>query len=1415
MNRKKYIYKQIRKIIFFIGCFLLIGTFVYLLFRPVTIDEASAGWFNDGWKFRQRLPISYSGTETLTDYQLLLENFDTATLVTAGKMQSDCDDIRFVAENGELLEYSIVPKTCNTTATSIWVKTLKIDANPRNIYIYYGNPYAQSYQDMKATFSYSSSKVVGYVMDSGVDDLNVISLSENNSITHNGTTITLGPGQTDTSTFSPTGTAVSQWGSISAKGLFNADDNTENTDLFVPVSWAGTEFEYWVRAPNGNAAVSFFMLSPWSTLATPSTVTIYNAGVSAGTHSVYGATGTTGTYTGTGNQTDGSRYFRVSSTRPILLFVRAYGAGNHANVMPVKPNSTYKWIGSGGNSIIMNGSSSLNYGFFRNGAAGETTGTVAANDKTNAFTGGSNYGGQAYLVRSTNSVYSFGVYQYDDNDGPYESHYYNDITEQGTIFGSANQADYISVASTQAATCKLYDVTSTGGATLKSTGTLTSSNTEIYFYGFNTGSTTAYTTTYGWFMECDTPVVAYYQKPTVTEANLMSHVMMRQFTFPTPSFGVNASEEAGPAPGGYWKMDEGADNTCTGGVNDVCDSTNNINDGALTEAVWQVSDSCVSGRCLLFDGTNDNVSIPAGNSINLNTATGYTVCGWINPDSDGEGNTGEWWSKGNSYMRVDSESGGRVNVTALFDLATTDASYTSVGTIPINDWSHVCAGWTDDGDDELALYINGKLDGSSTNGNGSPGNDSAAIMYIGGDTTNNFDGYIDELKVFRYQRTLAEIINDYNAGTGQTGSPKGSAFSFGGSDTDGSNLNSNLQSRWEFDDGAGDILGDAISANAGNLAGAGTTCPAVSSACPSWNDAGIFDKALDFDGTDDYVQVAAASNINMNGKTGYSVCGWIYPDSSGEGGAGKWWAKGNTYIRTDTQSGSTVKVSALFDLSGSDASYTSISTIPISQWSNVCITYADDGDDEITMYIDGVFSGVSTNGSGSPVNDSSDSLYIGGDSSNNFDGKIDQITVYNSELTASEVKIAKNQGKGVSFGYLSTDTDGKTTTLQGNRQYCVPGDTSTCTSPLAEWKFDENSGTSSVYDSSNNEYTGTMTGSMTAGDWVPGKYGTALDFDGSDDYISIGAGPATVKTVSFWAYPRSTTQYFVELNGSTYVWSNAGTLTATGFSAPTVYVNGKSSSTITANTWQFITITTTNNINASALNIGKYSTNYYNGLIDNVRLYDYTKTPAQIAWEYDQGKPFAYYKFEECEGNTINNSIENNNHGTLTIGGSGTQTSIGTCPTSGFWANSTSGKYSVSANFDGTDDYVQVGNTGNSMYSLSFWLKPDATTDNVLDLDGGTHYISILNSDIVASGFSTPTIYIDGLARTTLPDITNWHHVVIVSNTSFSASNVVIGLSGGNYYDGRLDDLKLFSYPLNRSQVLVDYNRASSVNLSN
>ena len=78
------------------------------------------------------------------------------------------------------------------------------------------------------------------------------------------------------------------------------------------------------------------------------------------------------------------------------------------------------------------------------------------------------------------------------------------------------------------------------------------------------------------------------------------------------------------------------------------------------------------------------------------------------------------------------------------------------------------------------------------------------------------------------------------------------------------------------------------------------------------------------------------------------------------------------------------------------------------------------------------------------------------------------------------------------------------------------------------WRLDEGSGTI-AYDSSGNGNDGTIIGDP---QWVAGKNGQALDFDGTEDYIDVGLGAgdyfATLNSglsVAAWINRASTGTY--------------------------------------------------------------------------------------------------------------------------------------------------------------------------------------------------------------------------------------------------------------------------------------------------
>jgi Domain of unknown function (DUF2341) len=101
------------------------------------------------WNYRKQLTVSNSGS-TLTDYQVLF-TVDTAALYTAGKLLSNCNDIRFTLSDGSTLLNYWIESGPNTVSTKIWVKIPSILNGSNTIYMYYGNPGATGVSEDPAT----------------------------------------------------------------------------------------------------------------------------------------------------------------------------------------------------------------------------------------------------------------------------------------------------------------------------------------------------------------------------------------------------------------------------------------------------------------------------------------------------------------------------------------------------------------------------------------------------------------------------------------------------------------------------------------------------------------------------------------------------------------------------------------------------------------------------------------------------------------------------------------------------------------------------------------------------------------------------------------------------------------------------------------------------------------------------------------------------------------------------------------------------------------------------------------------------------------------------------------------------------------------------------------------------------------
>lgn len=123
---------------------------------PGTVDSfravvANAGTCFTNWNYRKPILITNNNAADLTDFQVKIV-LNTASLVTAGKMLSTGNDIRFSDSICNSLSYNI-EDSMNTATTIIWVKVNSVIANStKTIYLYYGNSSALAASNADSTF---------------------------------------------------------------------------------------------------------------------------------------------------------------------------------------------------------------------------------------------------------------------------------------------------------------------------------------------------------------------------------------------------------------------------------------------------------------------------------------------------------------------------------------------------------------------------------------------------------------------------------------------------------------------------------------------------------------------------------------------------------------------------------------------------------------------------------------------------------------------------------------------------------------------------------------------------------------------------------------------------------------------------------------------------------------------------------------------------------------------------------------------------------------------------------------------------------------------------------------------------------------------------------------------------------------
>ena len=257
------------------------------------------------------------------------------------------------------------------------------------------------------------------------------------------------------------------------------------------------------------------------------------------------------------------------------------------------------------------------------------------------------------------------------------------------------------------------------------------------------------------------------------------------------------------------------------------------------------------------------------------------------------------------------------------------------------------------------------------------------------DTSAPYSVSWDTTAVANGNHNLTAVARDA-AGNTVTSSPVQMTVSNGGTAPP-----SGLVGAWSFDEGNGTVVEDRSGAgNDGTVSGA------------SWTTAGRHGGALDFDGVDDWVTVADAPSLDLTGPM--TLQAWVKPDTLGT------WdsivmkeAPGDLSYALYATSSSTSRVPGGW--LGSSSVWGPW-LLPTTAWSHVTFTY--DGA-VLRLYLNGVL-GLSSARTKTVV-PSSDPLRIGGSGEwldEFFDGKIDDVRIYNRALSAAELSADMSKGVG-------------------------------------------------------------------------------------------------------------------------------------------------------------------------------------------------------------------------------------------------------------------------------------------------------------------------------------------------------------------------------------------------------------------
>jgi hypothetical protein len=556
--------------------------------------------------------------------------------------------------------------------------------------------------------------------------------------------------------------------------------------------------------------------------------------------------------------------------------------------------------------------------------------------------------------------------------------------------------------------------------------------------------------------------------------------------------------------------------------------------------------------------------------------------------------------------------------------------------------------------------------------------------------------------------------------------------------------------------------------------------------------------------------LADATALNVNSS--FSLAAWVKLSTSGQDNAV--YDSGTQSERWFVQIESGGKIDFVERNIADNLSNTVLTP---NVWHHIAIVKSGDSGTNLTLYLNGVADGTASVGS---VAAPSGEKRIGNWTENNdqvFNGSIDEVRLYSRALGAGEVAAL----------YAAGATERRAAPELGMIGY---------------WSFDDATGTKAT-DFSGNGSIGTLTNMDASTDWVVGKRGKALDFDGSDDYVSAVNSTSITSaqtSVSLWvkvaAYPQANPRLIEIQDGSSSAqiirdgtsgqWVTKHSQFQSGF-------NGTQWGVPVVGTWQHIVVvwdsvgnttqfylngvaqdgTANGNIGignqANAVYIGSRSdlnaTTFFDGIIDEVRIYNRALSLSEVSALYQLSSA----KLQASQNSRLTSGLVglwsfngSDMVGTTALDRSGQ----GTNGTLTGGARVDAGKVGQGVRLDGVDDRVVIphssaiaGGTGSQTFSMWAYIDsfPDASSVTLM-----SKMYSLASSEISYSMFigADTAFYFQTTnganfklytAATTPFTAREWHHIAFQHTWGSGASSKLYvdgALVNGSWTTGTGDD---------------------------